>query len=87
MAEAPTAKSFGVALERAWAARAKWQMQIMGKRARDSALIEFDKSAGKSLLKVLLEASSHGITQDSKTAAGRKTKDFCKPAMAAKRSA
>ena len=85
MAEAPTAKSFGVALERAWAARAKWQ--VIGKQARDNALIKFDKSAGKSLLKVLLEASSHGITQDSKTAAGRKTKDFCKPAMAAKRSA
>jgi glycosyltransferase involved in cell wall biosynthesis len=85
VAEAPTAKSFGAALERAWAARAKWQ--IMGKQARDNAVIKFDKSAGKSLLKVLLEASSHGITQDFKTTAGRKTKDSCKPPTAAKRSA
>jgi L-malate glycosyltransferase len=64
VAEAPTVKSFGAALERAWAARAKWQ--IMGNQARDKALIKFDKSAGKSLLKVLLEASSHRATEDSK---------------------
>jgi len=35
-----------------------------GKTSRDNALIKFDKSAGKSLLKVLLEASSHGLTQE-----------------------
>jgi len=35
-----------------------------GKTSRDNALIKFDKSAGKSLLKVLPEASSHGLTQE-----------------------
>jgi glycosyltransferase involved in cell wall biosynthesis len=85
VAEAATAKSFRAALERAWAARAKWQ--VMGKQARDTALTKFDKSAGKSLLKVLLEAASQGITADSNTAADRKIKYFCKPAVAAKRSA
>lgn len=55
VAEAPTAKSFGAALERAWLAQADWQE--FGIRARQSALLRFDKSAGKSLLKILLDAA------------------------------
>ena len=55
VAEAATAKSFGRALERAWLARGEWEK--MGIGARSKALMKFDKSAGKSLLKVLLDAS------------------------------
>ena len=54
VAEAPTAKSFGAALERAWLVQADWQQ--MGIQGRQKALIKFDKSAGKSLLKILLDA-------------------------------
>lgn len=54
MAEAPTVKSFGNALERAWGARADWQ--TIGNQASDYALDKYDKSSGKSLLKVLLDA-------------------------------
>jgi glycosyltransferase involved in cell wall biosynthesis len=85
VAEAPTAKSLAAALDRAWAARSKWQ--VMGNQAHDNALAKFDKSVGKSLLEVLLEASSHGILNSQKPPAIGKIKDFCKPAMAAKRSA
>ena len=53
VAEASTKRSFGAALERAWLARARWQ--AMGKQARDNALIKFDQSAGKSLLRVVVE--------------------------------
>jgi hypothetical protein len=59
----------------------------MGNQAHDNALAKFDKSVGKSLLEVLLEASSHGILNSQKPPAIGKIKDFCKPAMAAKRSA
>jgi len=52
VAEAPTKRSFGAALERAWLARARWQG--MGKQAHDNALIKFDQSAGKSLLRVVV---------------------------------
>jgi glycosyltransferase involved in cell wall biosynthesis len=55
VAEAPTAKSFGSALERAWLTQADWQK--MGMQARRNALLKFDKSAGKSLLKVILDAA------------------------------
>jgi glycosyltransferase involved in cell wall biosynthesis len=54
VAEAASARSFGATLERAWLARADWQK--MGLQARDVALIKFDRSAGKSLLTVLLDA-------------------------------
>jgi glycosyltransferase involved in cell wall biosynthesis len=54
VAEAPTAKSFGAALERAWLAQVEWQK--MGIQAHENALIKFDKSPGKSLLQVLLDA-------------------------------
>ena len=53
VAEAPTARSFGAALERAWLANTQWQK--MGARAQKSAS-RFDKSAGKSLLRVVLDA-------------------------------
>ena len=56
VAEAPTAKSFGAALERAWLARADWQE--VGIQARNDALAKFDRSAGKTLLNVLLETAS-----------------------------
>jgi glycosyltransferase involved in cell wall biosynthesis len=54
VAEAPSARSFGAMLERAWLAQADWQK--MGIRAHENAFIRLDKSAGKSLLKVLLDA-------------------------------
>lgn len=54
VAEAPSAQSFASALERAWLAQADWRKK--GIQARENALIKFDKSAGKSLLKVLLDA-------------------------------
>lgn len=53
VAEASTKRSFGAALERAWQARARWQ--AMGKQARNNTLIKFDPSAGKSLLRVVVE--------------------------------
>ena len=55
VAEAPSAKSLAVALERAWLAKTDWAQ--MGIRARQSALHRFDKSAGKSLLKILIDAA------------------------------
>jgi glycosyltransferase involved in cell wall biosynthesis len=55
VAEAPTAKSFGAALERAW--RAQADFQEIGIRAHKSALVRFDKSAGKSLLNILLDTA------------------------------
>jgi glycosyltransferase involved in cell wall biosynthesis len=55
IAEAPTAKSFGAALERAWWAQA--DLEEIGMRAHKSALVKFDKSAGKSLLKILSDTA------------------------------
>jgi L-malate glycosyltransferase len=55
VADAPTAKSFGAALQRAWQAKTDWQE--MGIQARENALARFDKSPGKTLLKVLLDAA------------------------------
>jgi L-malate glycosyltransferase len=57
VAAAPTATSFGAALERAWLAQADWQR--IGIEARRNALLKFDKSAGKSLLDILLDAGNH----------------------------
>jgi hypothetical protein len=59
----------------------------MGNQARDNALTKFDRSAGKSLLEILLEASSHGITEESTPAPPRKTKDVYKPVVATKKRA
>jgi L-malate glycosyltransferase len=55
VADAATAKLFGSALERAWLAQADWQK--MGIQARKNALAKFDKSAGKTLLKILVDAA------------------------------
>ena len=57
VAAAPTATSFGAALERAWLAQSDWQR--IGIEARRNALLKFDKSAGKSLLNILLDAGNH----------------------------
>lgn len=55
VAEAPTAKSFSAALERAWLAQADWQK--MGIKTHENAIEKFDSSPGKSLLKVVLDAT------------------------------
>jgi glycosyltransferase involved in cell wall biosynthesis len=55
VADAPTARSFGAALQRAWEAKTDWQE--MGIEARNNALAKFDKSAGKTLLKILVDAA------------------------------
>jgi L-malate glycosyltransferase len=55
IAEAPTAKSFGAALEKAWLAQANWPQ--MGIQAHENALNKFDSSPGKTLLKVILNAT------------------------------
>jgi glycosyltransferase involved in cell wall biosynthesis len=71
VAEAPTAKSLGLALERAWLAQGDWEK--MGNQARENALSRFDKSAGKSLLKILFEAkrSSQTTSTGSERSVGR----------------
>src|SRR4029450_7098540 len=51
VAEAPTAKSFGAALERAWQARDHWQK--LGMQAHNKASQKFDSSSGRSLLNVV----------------------------------
>ncbi len=55
IADAPTATSFGAALERAWTARAR--LMDMGLQAHDSALEKYDRAPGKSLLRVVLDAA------------------------------
>jgi L-malate glycosyltransferase len=64
VAEAPTKRSFGAALERAWRARPRWE--VMGKQAHDNALIKFDQSAGRSLLRVVVEPVVCRIAMDKK---------------------
>lgn len=51
VAEAPTAKSIGAALERAWSAREDWER--MGTQARENALAQLDRSPGRTLLNLL----------------------------------
>jgi glycosyltransferase involved in cell wall biosynthesis len=55
VAEAPTCRSFGAALDRAWGAQANWEE--MGVRARQSAFDRFDRCPGKSLLNIVVEAA------------------------------
>ena len=57
LAEAPTARSFGAALERAWASRGRWAG--LGRAARDAALTLHDPDAGGTLLR-MLEAATEG---------------------------
>jgi glycosyltransferase involved in cell wall biosynthesis len=51
IAEAPTARSFGAALERAWQARADWP--AMGLAARQDALDRIDPTPGRTLLELM----------------------------------
>ncbi|MFH7024936.1 MAG: glycosyltransferase family 4 protein [Heteroscytonema crispum UTEX LB 1556] len=55
IAEAPTAKSFGAALNRAWLALNHWKQ--MGMKAHEYATTKLDNSPGRSLLKLIIEAS------------------------------
>ncbi len=55
VAEAPTAKLFGAALNRAWLAQNDWKQ--MGINAHEYLTKKLDNSPGKSLLKLLLETS------------------------------
>ncbi len=54
LAEAPSVRSFGAALERAWTARADWE--AMGKSAHRDALGLIDPTPGKSLLQLVTAA-------------------------------
>lgn len=51
IAEAPTARLFGAALERAWAARDRWP--DMGRAAHERAVMMVDPEPGRTLLAVL----------------------------------
>lgn len=55
IAEAPTAKSFGAALNRAWLGLNDWKQ--MGMKAHEYATTKLDNSPGQSLLKLIIEAS------------------------------
>ena len=78
VADAPTAKLFGAALERAWLAQADWQK--VGIQARENALSKFDKSPGKSLLRVVLDAtrSTQSNPVTDLNLIERKLKERCK---------
>jgi L-malate glycosyltransferase len=52
VADAPTPRSWGAALERAWEARPSWA--AMGRRAHDSAISRIDPDPGESLLELLV---------------------------------
>lgn len=52
VAEAPTAKSLGAALERAWQAQDKWKQ--MGIDAHEYATAKFDDSPGERLLEIIM---------------------------------
>ena len=55
IAEAPTARSFSAALERAWTDRRQWQTR--GRAAYRSATAKIDPEPGSRLLTILLEAA------------------------------
>ncbi len=54
VAEAAFVKYLGNALERAWERRGEWES--LGEKARETALRQFDPSAGETILKYLTEA-------------------------------
>jgi glycosyltransferase involved in cell wall biosynthesis len=54
IAAAPTASSFGAALERAWQAQDQWKM--MGAIAREVAINQYDPTPGHSLLEIILSS-------------------------------
>lgn len=56
IAECPTSRSLGAALERAWQARPDWE--AMGRRAHDRAIDQLDPTPGRSLLQVVLTAAA-----------------------------
>ncbi|MBF2004219.1 MAG: glycosyltransferase [Chlorogloeopsis fritschii C42_A2020_084] len=55
IADAPTVKLFNAALDRAWQAQNNWKQ--MGIKAHEYATTKLDYSPGRSLLKLVLEAS------------------------------
>ena len=58
IAEAPSVRSFGAALERAWTARADWE--AIGKAAHHDALGLIDPTPGKTLLELVTAAAVAG---------------------------
>ena len=54
VADAPTVKSLGAALSRAWMARDNWK--LIGIRSHESAIAKFDRSPGQQLLTLILDA-------------------------------
>ncbi|HMA34742.1 MAG TPA: hypothetical protein VKY74_09725, partial [Chloroflexia bacterium] len=54
VAEAPTARSFGAALERAWHRQSAWPQ--MGIDAHAKAVSQLDPTPGRTLLRVVLAA-------------------------------
>jgi glycosyltransferase involved in cell wall biosynthesis len=54
VAEAPTIRSLGAALSRAWAARDDWK--LIGARSHAHATAKFDRSPGQQLLTLILNA-------------------------------
>ncbi len=56
LAEAPTVRSFGAALERAWAAKEDWAK--IGEQAHVCARAKRDPAPGKTLLNLVLEAAT-----------------------------
>jgi glycosyltransferase involved in cell wall biosynthesis len=54
LAEAPSVRSFGAALERAWAARADWEH--LGRTAHQAALERVDPRPGRTLLELVTAA-------------------------------
>ena len=55
IAEAPTARSYGAALERAWADQALWQAR--GRAAYDSAIAKIDRDPGNTVLSAIVRSA------------------------------
>ena len=68
VAEAPTARQMGAALERAWAAAPAWE--AMGRRAREVALAQYDARPGETLLRVVLDATGATARRPVETLGG-----------------
>lgn len=59
VAEAPTLRSFGAALERAWAARSNWKR--MGMQSHEKAISQIDADPGQTILNLLVEAGKRSL--------------------------
>jgi L-malate glycosyltransferase len=59
IAESPTEKSFGAAMETAWIARSSWE--AMGQKAHDVAISKFDKHPEQSLLSIMLNVANRSL--------------------------